>query len=76
MLCVCKDTFTVHSFNSVPKTQDVRPVNLKETCLVQLPDDGKEWRGYWKLKEEALDRTSWRIRFITGYGPVVKTDCV
>jgi hypothetical protein len=36
--------------------------------------DLKERRGYWKLKEEALDRTVWRIRFGRGYGPVVKTD--
>jgi hypothetical protein len=29
---------------------------------------------YWKLKEEALDRTLWRTRFGKGYDPVVKTD--
>jgi hypothetical protein len=28
-------------------------------------------RKYWKLKEEALDRTMWRARFGTGYVPVV-----
>jgi len=28
----------------------------------QLLDDPKERRGYWKLKEEALDRTLWRTR--------------
>jgi hypothetical protein len=27
---------------------------------------------YWKLKEEALDRTLWRTRFGRGYGPVVR----
>jgi hypothetical protein len=26
----------------------------------QLLDDLKENRGYWKLKEEALDRALWR----------------
>jgi hypothetical protein len=26
----------------------------------------KETRGYWKLKEEALDRTVWRTRFAKG----------
>jgi hypothetical protein len=31
----------------------------------------KEKRGYWELKEEALDRTVWRTRFGIGYGPVV-----
>jgi hypothetical protein len=38
----------------------------------QLLDDLKEKRRYWKLKEEALDRTLWRIRFGRGYGPVVR----
>jgi hypothetical protein len=38
----------------------------------QLLDDLKEKRGYWKLKEEALDRTVWRTRFERGYGPVVR----
>jgi hypothetical protein len=33
----------------------------------QLLDDLKEKRGYWKLKEEALDRTLWRTRFGRGY---------
>jgi hypothetical protein len=31
-----------------------------------------ETRGYWKLKEEAMDRTLWSTHFGTGYGPVVK----
>jgi hypothetical protein len=38
----------------------------------QLLDDVKETRGYWRLKEEALDRTVWRIRFGRGYGPAVR----
>jgi len=29
----------------------------------QLLDDLKETRGYWELKEEALDRTLWRTVF-------------
>jgi hypothetical protein len=37
----------------------------------QLLDYLKEKRRYWKLKEEALDRTLWRTRFGRGYGPVV-----
>jgi hypothetical protein len=31
-----------------------------------------EKRGYWKLKEETIDRTLWRTRFGRGYGPVVR----
>jgi hypothetical protein len=38
----------------------------------QLVDDFKEKIRYWKLKEEALDRTLWRTRFGRGYGPVVR----
>jgi hypothetical protein len=38
----------------------------------QLLDDLKEKRGYWKLKEEALDLTLWRTRFGRGYGSVVR----
>jgi hypothetical protein len=38
----------------------------------QLLDELKEKIGFWKLKEEALDRTMWRIRFGRSYGPVVR----
>jgi hypothetical protein len=38
----------------------------------QLLDDLKENRGYWKLKEAALDRTLWRTRFRRDCGPVVR----
>ena len=37
----------------------------------QLLDDLEEKRRYWKLKEEADDRTVWRARFGRGYGLVV-----
>ena len=37
----------------------------------QLMDYLKKKRGYWKLKEKALDRTLWRIRG-RSYGPVVR----
>jgi hypothetical protein len=38
----------------------------------QLLDDLKGTRIYWKLKEEALDRTLWRTLFGRGNGPVVR----
>jgi hypothetical protein len=38
----------------------------------QLLDDLKEARRYWKLKEEAQDRTLWRTQFGIGYGPVAR----
>ena len=43
----------------------------------QLMDDLKEARGYWKLQEEALDRTAQRTRFGRDCGPVTSqtTEC-
>jgi hypothetical protein len=38
----------------------------------QLLNDLKEKKRYWKLKEEALDRTLWRTRSGRDYGPVVR----
>jgi hypothetical protein len=38
----------------------------------QLLDDLKETRGFWTLKEEALDRILWRTRFGRDYGIVVR----
>jgi hypothetical protein len=38
----------------------------------KLLDDLKERRGYSHLKEEALDRTMWRVRFGRGFRPVVR----
>jgi hypothetical protein len=38
----------------------------------QLLGAFKENSGYWKLKEEVLDRTPWRTRFGRSYGRVVK----
>jgi hypothetical protein len=34
---------------------------------MQLLDDLKDTRRYWKLKEEAQDRTLWRTQFGRGY---------
>jgi len=38
----------------------------------KILDDLKERRGCSHLKEEALDRTNWRVRFGRGFGPVVR----
>jgi hypothetical protein len=40
----------------------------------QLLDDFKEARRYWKLKEEAQDRTLCRTKSGRGYGPVARHD--
>jgi hypothetical protein len=44
----------------------------------QLLDDLKERGRYWKLKEEAQDRTLWRTQFGRGYGAVARqtTTCI
>jgi hypothetical protein len=39
----------------------------------KLLDELKEMRGYSHLKEEALDRTMWRARFVIGFGHVRQT---
>jgi hypothetical protein len=38
----------------------------------QLLDHLKETRGYGELRYEALDHITRKIRFVTGYGPVVR----
>ena len=38
----------------------------------QLLNDLKETKGYWKLKEEALDGAVWRTGYDRCYGPVVR----
>jgi hypothetical protein len=38
----------------------------------KLLDDLKERRGYSHLKEVALDRTMWRARFESGFGPLIR----
>jgi hypothetical protein len=38
----------------------------------QLLDDLMEARRYWKLEEEAQDRTLWRTQFGRRYGPVAR----
>ena len=38
----------------------------------KLLDDLKNRRGYFHLKEEALDRTMWRNNFGGGFGPVAR----
>ena len=42
----------------------------------QLLEKIKQQEGYWKLKEEALDRCLWRTGFAEGYGPVVRQTAV
>jgi hypothetical protein len=41
----------------------------------KLLDCHKDKKGFWELKEEALDRTFWSTRFGGVCGPVFRTDC-
>jgi len=42
----------------------------------QLLDEIKRTGSYWKLKDEALDHSPWRTRFVRGYGRDVRlTTC-
>jgi hypothetical protein len=55
------------------KTQERREVTgRQERRRRKLLDYLKERRGYFHLKEEALDRTMWRAHFGRGFGPVVR----
>jgi len=44
----------------------------REKRRKQLLDILKETRGYWKLKEDALDPTPWTTRFGRVYVPVAR----
>jgi hypothetical protein len=47
-------------------------IGRQERRRRKLLDNLKESRGYFHLKEEALDRTMWRARFGRDFGPVVR----
>jgi hypothetical protein len=51
---------------------NIRGIRRRGRRCKQLLDDLKEARRYWKLKEEAHDRTFWRTQSGRGYGPVAR----
>jgi hypothetical protein len=51
---------------------EIEVIGRRERRRMKLLNDLKERRGYPHLKEEALDRTMWRVRFGRGFGPVVR----
>jgi len=55
--------FLKHIFSKKDIWKDTRGRRCKQPL-----DDPKKKRGYWKLKEEALERTLWRTRFGKGNG--------
>jgi hypothetical protein len=77
----CPNSYQFWLTETTVIVEDVIKENIKRRIEVterrgrrrkQLLDDRMEKRGYWKLKEEALDRTVWSTRFGRGYGPVVR----
>jgi hypothetical protein len=51
---------------------EIEVIRRRERRRQKLLNDLKDRRGYYHLKEEALDRTTWRNRFGRGAGPVVR----
>jgi hypothetical protein len=53
-------------------------LTVKRGRYEQLLDNLKEKRGYWKLKEKALNRILWRTGCGRSDGPVVRqaTECM
>jgi hypothetical protein len=51
---------------------EIEVTGRRERRRRELLDKLKERRGYSHLKEEALDRTMWRVPFGRGFGPVVR----
>jgi hypothetical protein len=54
----------------------IEGMGRRERRRKQLQYEVKERREYWKLKEEALDRTVWRTGFGRGCGPVARQTAV
>jgi hypothetical protein len=50
----------------------IRETRRRGRRCKQLLNELKEARRYWKMKEEAQDRTLWRTQFGRGYGPVAR----
>jgi len=62
---------TVVSTAAVLQCKKKKWKNYPHSWIVSF-QNFRETRRYYKLKEEALDRTMWRTRCGRGYGPVVR----
>jgi len=67
-------TFCVETalYNGLLKERRVEVTGRQGRRRRTLLDNFKERREYFRLKEEALDRSMWRARFGRGFGPVVR----
>jgi hypothetical protein len=59
----------LNTFQYIP---DMKNIKEEQKTREDKEEDFKEMRGYWELKEEALNCTVWRTRFERLYGAVVK----
>ena len=71
---------TLYSTNKYSCVRPVHTLYISYFIEHNGDDEPNNWywmvvrklRGYWTLKEEALDRTVWRTGFGRGCGPVVR----
>jgi hypothetical protein len=67
---LCRNCFLKHVIEGKMGGR-IKVTGRRERRRKQLLDDLKEMIGFWKQKEEALDRTLWRNRFGRGCRLVV-----
>jgi hypothetical protein len=74
IITICLNHFTVLKtlYNSGEIKGWIEVIGRRGRIRRKLLDDLEERRGYFHLKEEALDRTMWRARVGRGFGPVVR----
>ena len=50
----------------------IKVTGRRKSSRKQLPDYLQKTRDYWKLKQQAIDRSLWRTCFRRVYGPIVR----
>jgi hypothetical protein len=68
---LCKNCLLKYSFESMIEVR-IEVTEGRGKSRKQLQGDLKKARGFWKLKEDALDHALWRTGFGRGYGSAVR----
>ena len=68
---LCNNCLLKYSFERKIKVR-IEVTEGRGISRKQLQSDLKKTRGFWKLKEDALDHALWRNGFGRGYGPAVR----
>ena len=68
---LCKNCLLKYSFDGKIEVR-IEVTGGRGRSVKQLQGYLKNARGFWKSKEDALDRAVWRNGFGIGYGPVVR----